>query len=230
MFNIISKDEYFTWLEKGIADKSNYALKGIQDAWILSQLGDKKKHKICEVGGGNSRVLAKLTENNECWNIDKFEGHGAGPTKIKYNSKIKIVKAFMGDFSDKIPSDYFDYVFSISVVEHIPDDQLLKSFKDISRVLKVGGLCFAAIDLYLGNNACDTVARRIQLYLDIGQDAEVGLNLLNSPVINKDIKFSCSFATNSDITMHKWNSIAPKLKEVRANNQSVSIKAVWEKR
>ena len=72
MFDIINKTEYFSWLSDGIADQSKYNLKGIQDAWILSRLGELRDRKIGEIGGGNSRVLEKLKPHNECWNFDKF--------------------------------------------------------------------------------------------------------------------------------------------------------------
>lgn len=72
MFDVITKKEYFEWYENKIADSSNHSLKGIQDAFILSNLPCKVGMKLAEIGGGNSRVLEKLKDKNECWNIDKF--------------------------------------------------------------------------------------------------------------------------------------------------------------
>jgi 2-polyprenyl-3-methyl-5-hydroxy-6-metoxy-1,4-benzoquinol methylase len=128
MFDIIDKVEYFSWLETGIADRSNHTLKGIQDAWVLSRLGDKRGYRICEVGGGNSRVLEKLAADNECWNVDRFEGFGGGPIKVTCSKRIKVVRAFMGEFSREVPSKYFDFVLSVSVVEHIPRNALANFF------------------------------------------------------------------------------------------------------
>jgi len=98
VFDIIRKDEYFTWAAPNIANSSryllvpsHYSLKGIQDAWVLSLLEHKRDLKLAEIGGGKSRVLEALSVQNECWNIDKFEGVGAGPLEIQELPGVKIV-------------------------------------------------------------------------------------------------------------------------------------------
>ena len=41
-----------------------------------------KGSKILEVGGGQSRILRRLKNDYECWNVDKLEGLGNGPKAI----------------------------------------------------------------------------------------------------------------------------------------------------
>ena len=64
MLEVITKKEYFTWCDKGIAN-SNRTLKGIQDAWVTSLFSNKEDLKIAEIGGGNSRVLNSFSNSNE---------------------------------------------------------------------------------------------------------------------------------------------------------------------
>jgi radical SAM protein with 4Fe4S-binding SPASM domain len=105
--------------------------------------------RILEVGGGNSRVLARLHDEYECWNIDKFEGLGNGPTRAE-GVPYTLVSAYMGEFSRELPNDYFDFVFSISALEHVdPSDPELHGniIRDIHRVLARGGYSLHCFDI-----------------------------------------------------------------------------------
>jgi len=231
MYDIITKEEYFSWVDKGLGDRKNSTLKNIQDTFILSLLSDARKQRIAEVGGGQSRVLKRLARNNECWNIDKLEGCGLGPRKYKTSENIRLVRAYLGDFCSKLPDGYFDSVFSISVLEHVPDDLLSRCFRDMDRILKPGGFCFHAIDVYLGDDVAPLRNPRIDLYLKASLEPESGLELIESPVIDSSTTFRCHYASNSDITVYTWNKIAPgPMVTTRNNCQSVSIKAIWKKK
>lgn len=45
-----------------------------------------------------------------------------------------------------MPDNYFDFVFSVSVMEHVPIEEWGRCFEDITRVVKTGGIIFHAID------------------------------------------------------------------------------------
>lgn len=221
MLNIVKKEEYFDWLEKKIADPRNHTLKGIQDAWVLSLLSGKSGLKIAEVGGGRSRILQSLNkEGNECWNIDKFEGVGAGPKGVPEMAGIKVVPLYLGGFDETLPSNYFDVVFSISVVEHVPNANLDNFFADCCRILKPGGILIHAIDLYISDEPEDIQV--IKLYRQALKKLE--FEWFTPPQATKNVTFECSFASNSDLTMHQWNQIAPNLRKKREITQSVVLK------
>ncbi len=236
MYDIISKTEYWQWLDdkvNSVEPAPTELLKHIQDTFMLSVLQNLKGAKILEFGGGHSRILTSLSANNECWNVDKFEGADAGPKRIVRQRNVQTVKAFLGDFNDKIPSDYFDYVVSISVVEHIPHGDLERVFADCARVLKPGGNLVQAIDLYLPD-AVDKHDAAFQfnrakppLYLKVAQSA--GLALKEPAQVDGDACFRGFHASNSDATLYQWNGVAPKLRPVRERGQSVSLKAWWTK-
>lgn len=103
--------------------------------------------KILEVGGGNSRILRHLSKEYDCWNADKCEGLGNGP--IQFTSPhYRIVYDYVGSFNPELPDAHFDFVFSISALEHTPEDQATRVnvLKDINRVLKPGRLSFHCFD------------------------------------------------------------------------------------
>jgi ubiquinone/menaquinone biosynthesis C-methylase UbiE len=109
-----------------------------------------KGAKILEVGGGDSRVLKYFSKDYECWNADKFEGMGNGP--VRFNSPhYRIVYEYVGFFNRELPDSYFDFVFSISALEHTPEDQAVRVnvIKDINRVLRPGCPSFHCFDSIL---------------------------------------------------------------------------------
>lgn len=230
MFDVIRKREVFSWLESGIGDPSNHSLKGIQDAFILSLLGDRSGLQIAEIGGGHSRVLQQLKTKNACWNIDKFEGVGCGPTKPKRDRGIRLVREYIGDFSTNVPANYFDVVFSVSVVEHVQSDALQPFFSDCHRILKSGGLMVHAIDAYIFDEPLQELSgsyeKRLSLRIGLYRAGVegAGFRWIEPPAVDKSCVFKCDFASNSDSTMHRWNKVAPQLRHVREVAQSISLK------
>lgn len=236
MYDIVTKAEYWRWLEEKINDPTPRGpglLKHIQDTFILAALKDVNGCKILEFGGGESRVLKRLAKTNECWNADKFEGAAGGPTRFISRRGVKVVKTFIGEHDGRLPDGYFDYVISVSVLEHIPAPELDAIFADCARILKPGGQLVQAIDLYMPD-AIDKDAPehqysrpRLPLYLKAAQNA--GFELKEPAAIDGDACFRGWHASNSDATLYAWNSVAPKLRATRERAQSVALKAWWVK-
>jgi ubiquinone/menaquinone biosynthesis C-methylase UbiE len=104
--------------------------------------------RILEIGGGDSRILQYFKDEYQCWNLDKLEGVGNGP-KTLADKEYKIVQDYIGNFNSDLPDNYFDLVFSISALEHVPldDESVFKDIlSDINRLLKPGGLSVHCID------------------------------------------------------------------------------------
>jgi hypothetical protein len=233
MLDIITKKDLFDWIEEGFVPKDhNNNLKRLQDGFILSHFFQCSQHKIAEIGGGNSRVLAKLCDNNECWNIDKFEGIGNGPTEIDHLKSVKTIKAYMGDFCEQIPNNYFDVTFSVSVIEHVQNEDDLKNmFLDIRRVLKDNGVSYHAIDASLKENPDMQpnryVSNRLKTLLNIFKDT--GFSLVQDTALNIDqIAFKCAYATLNDLGMWSWSKIVNN-DDFAYNRQVVSIKLAIKK-
>ena len=131
-------------------------LKVYQDLFIFNFIYNNvpQAAKLLEIGGGESRVIDALQHKYECWNIDKLEGLGNGPLSIKKQGH-KLVKDYMGNFSRELPENYFDLVFSISTLEHVPEDET--TFKnvclDIDRVLRPNGYSLHCFDVIVKKDA-----------------------------------------------------------------------------
>jgi len=131
----------------------------------------KTGSKILEVGGGESRILEYFKNNYECWNLDKFEGIGNGPLDFK-SKEIKIVCDYAGNFNTELKDEYFDFIFSISALEHTEINNFA-NYKnillDMNRVLKPGGFSLHTID---------QCAEDISIYDDVSD-----LKVWTNPVI-----------------------------------------------
>ncbi|MBE9569986.1 MAG: methyltransferase domain-containing protein [Proteobacteria bacterium] len=138
-------------LYSNMINPSQCDLKVYQDLLVFSFLKNviPPGSRILEVGGGNSRVLGQVHGEYDCWNLDKFEGLGHGPKSVG-ELPYKLVRAYIGEYSKELPEDYFDFVFSISALEHVaPHDSVLheRIVADINRVLKPGGYSIHCFDV-----------------------------------------------------------------------------------
>lgn len=65
----------------------------------------------------------------------------------KYGANVK----FFMESADRMhfEDETFDRIFSISVIEHMPDDIIVNSCKEMERVLKLGGLLLLSFDYHM---------------------------------------------------------------------------------
>ncbi len=136
-------------------------LKAYQDLLIFAFI---KKYvpagsRILDIGGGDSRILRHFKDEYECWNLDKLEGVGNGPRSVEA-SGYRMVSDYIGNFNAELPEEYFDFVFSISTLEHVPSGletnrELYRNICiDLDRVLKPGGFSLHCFDILLSSGTC----------------------------------------------------------------------------
>jgi SAM-dependent methyltransferase len=128
-------------------------LKIYQDALVYTYILDNFQPgaRLLEIGGGESRIIAELKGRYEIWNLDKLEGSGFGPTDLIKTDGFQLVRDYIGTFSSELPSEYFDLVFSISTIEHLPKSpqDVDSVIKDNQRLLKPGGFSLHCVDALL---------------------------------------------------------------------------------
>lgn len=225
MFDIVRKPELWqAWdkkYDRELRLEGGFHLKTIQDLAVYSHLRTRRSQRIAEVGGGSSRVLSTLAKHNECFNLDKFDGSSGGPPSEIVIPGVKNIIAYLGEFNTELQSDSFDVVFSISVVEHVPNEQLGNFLDDGLRILKTGGLFIHAIDLYLEDKPSNAFVQRFESYR-AWLSPDSGLTPVGA-VNSAPVHFSCDMATNPDNTMYNWGRSSPTLIGFRQKAQSVSL-------
>lgn len=198
-------------------------LKSVQDVMAYHYLHEPIAQNIGEIGGGNSRLLPVLASQNRCHNIEKFEGQDGGPSKETKIKNVRNVHAFVGEFDSALEESSLDVVFSVSVVEHIPNDKLADFIRDCHRILKPGGRMVHLVDMYLNPTRTKLNESRATCYrsaFDGGlfkPEAEVSIRS------EEDLQFNEAFCTNPDNIMYMWNRVAPNLHELRQNSQCVAL-------
>jgi SAM-dependent methyltransferase len=233
MLRFVTKRELWEAEASGIdaivKGKAPYHLKSIQDAVCLSRIGEVSEKSIAEIGGGDSRLLRHFARGNRCVNVDRFEGQGKGPSNEIRISGVRNVRAFMGEFSPELRENEFDITFSISVIEHVPNDMVAKFFEDVRRITRTGGLTIHLIDMYIADEQDANVLamERLKLYRDVFASGLFRPD--DSAAIVDRVQFSCAYATNPDNVMRLWNRMVPELTEVRRRSQSCSLILVGHK-
>ena len=113
--------------------------------------------RILEIGHGSLSPFFEIISTDplfECHGLDDIDkdktvsSAALESLRKRYNS-CRFHRGYMGD-SDSLPSNYFDLVFSISVIEHVPKDQLQLFQQEIYRILVPGGEQFHSYDVPWG--------------------------------------------------------------------------------
>jgi SAM-dependent methyltransferase len=201
-------------------------LKVYQDLLIMAFIASHvpKGARILEIGGGDSRVISYFKSLYSFYNIDKLEGLGAGPTDINPESFI-LVQDYMGNFNQALEENSFDFVFSISALEHVPSNDpglFLNIFEDIQRVLKPGGYSLHAFDVVINNKGSRVWSNPFLFYL-----------FENSNPINSFIQFDAMLKDSDVFTLSEkyyndyWKSITQKTYQEFGKPLSYNI--LWRK-
>ena len=225
MFDFIRKPEIWGAMDagllSGISGKLSFQLKTMQDLAVYAQIKASSGLAIAEIGGGDSRVLPLLTAQNKCFNIEPFEGADNGPSAEVRFDGVENIRTRIGASGDTIDDAQFDLLFSISVVEHIEDDQFETFFDDCVRILKPGGKMIHAIDMYVAQDPSAFWRNRFAAYKRAVTQRKDVTPLGN--VFDGPLEFTPDIASNPDNIMYGWRQLSPALDALRQEAQSVSL-------
>ena len=118
----------------------NNDLKDVQRPWILKAILSKVPigSRLLEVGAGDPHVANILSKiGYDVTIIDPYDGTGNGPKEYDSLSKqfpnIRFLRQFLTTESSELEPGSFDCIYSISVLEHVPDDRkALREFRAAS--------------------------------------------------------------------------------------------------
>ena len=139
---------------------AEWGIKGHNRPWVTKHGQWKAGIKFLDIGAGFSDLPSYLVERYgmEGWVADDF-GMSAGETLWsrwgdprelpKKYPKVKYVFKCVGqsDAWDQFPKAYFDRIYSISTLEHVPKPDLPGVFSHMVAMLKPGGIMLHTIDI-----------------------------------------------------------------------------------
>jgi glycosyltransferase involved in cell wall biosynthesis len=139
----------------------NGDLKNVQRPWMIKAIIASVPYggKLVEIGAGEPKVANFLNKlGYEVTIIDPYDGTGNGPKEYNYFKKtypnLTIIKDYFENGITVLNNKSHDCVYSISVLEHVPDEKINEIFNGIRKIVKPGGFSIHCIDhVILGNGA-----------------------------------------------------------------------------
>jgi SAM-dependent methyltransferase len=137
-------------------------LKDLQRPWTvkaalgLIPLGSR----LLEIGAGQPLVAAYLTQlGYELTVVDPYDGSAGGPSEFELFSeaypKVRIIRARFQCGLPELAGETFDGIYSISVLEHVPEPTLGSTFEAIAAHLRPHGQSFHSVDCVIQGEATD---------------------------------------------------------------------------
>ncbi len=183
-----------------------WGIKAHNRPWIEEVGGFSSGQKIIEVGGAYSLFPHYLQSKYslEAWIADDF-GISSGesiwsrwgnPDELpqKYPNINYVFQQF-GVFSNSYPDHYFDRVFSVSTLEHIPVKNRLNVIKDMNRCLSKNGLQLHTIDVSIPSikgcllySLTDKISWLEKIVTQLGSDIRRWVNLFK----DSGVEVKCS--------------------------------------
>ena len=176
--------DYLPWLST-----LQHDLKDLQRPWtVKAALGLLPSgSRLLEIGAGQPIVAAILAElGYSVTVIDPYDGSGRGPTQfedfVEAYPKVRIIRSQFQADVPQLKHQRFDAIYSISVLEHVPEPALGALFQAISAHLESHGRSFHCVDCVTeGNGAAyhfEQCLRIVNYQCEIAGERSMGRNLL----------------------------------------------------
>jgi SAM-dependent methyltransferase len=142
---------------------ASYSVKGFDYPWLLTSREWKGNEKVLDVGAAYSELPMHIQKTCGCetWVADDFgidvddqfwQRNKSPKEHIAKNSNVHFVTERVGIDNSSLPDGYFDVVYSLSALEHVPPASMQKVLHHMDRLLKPGGEMIHAVDILFPSN------------------------------------------------------------------------------
>jgi SAM-dependent methyltransferase len=136
--------------ERDASASNAWGLKAMGRLFCVDKILQLRPKKILEVGGGSTTFFDEhFGTATEYWMIDNgaFDPWNRFNEVLKKRQNTHFVRGLLGEFKSELPDSYFDLVFSVSVLEHVPTERKGDVYRDMFRILGPGGFIVHSIDI-----------------------------------------------------------------------------------
>jgi SAM-dependent methyltransferase len=141
------------------AFQSNNSTREYEFPWAFFALDLQPGMRVLELGGSNAGLQFAMARSGcKVVNVDPGErargrGWPVGPEfhallNRRFATDVQLCSSFIEEAN--LPSDSFDRAVCVSTLEHIPEPEIPRIARELSRLLKPGGLLVLTVDLFLG--------------------------------------------------------------------------------
>ena len=145
-------------------------LKDVQRPWIVKAILSKipPGSKLLEIGAGEPIVADALSKYGyEVCVVDPYDGTGNGPVEyedyLQRFPNVTILRKFFTSDMDEFKEDEFDCIYSVSVLEHIEDEDFPLFFNAVEKYLKRDGYSIHAIDYIRKGMGCEASHKKMKV-------------------------------------------------------------------
>ena len=143
-----------------------WGIKGHNYLWILANVNFTRGGTALDVGGGYSMLPVIINERfgTEVWAVDDFGMESGEPLWSRWGDRekqkarypnINYVFERLGNIStSSLKKGYFDVIYSVSALEHVPSNQMKAVFDHMLYLLKPGGVLVHCVDIAI----CSSIA------------------------------------------------------------------------
>ncbi|MCL2792119.1 MAG: class I SAM-dependent methyltransferase [Spirochaetaceae bacterium] len=128
-------------------------LKDVQRPWIFKAILSLLPvgSKLLEIGAGEPLIANMLSKlGYDVYVIDPYDGTGNGPVEyenfVQRYPDVKIIRKYFTTNMSEFKENEFDCIFSVSVLEHISNEDFPVFFDAVKKYLKQDGYTIHAID------------------------------------------------------------------------------------
>lgn len=141
---------------------ADWGIKGHNRPFILKHGHFKPGMRVVEVGGAYSDLPQHIATHYGCevhviddFGVESGESEmwsrwGEREALLAKNPDVKYIFERAGNMaSTNIPTNYYDLVFSVSTLEHVPEPAMAEVFRHMEAMLRPGGVMIHCIDLQI---------------------------------------------------------------------------------
>lgn len=140
--DVISFQNYYIYMQ--------WAIRKLEYSFILDHINHRKKLKIIDIGSGVTILPNILSQmGNDVDALDPSPDWKMANSKIGslYNNFFKTDVRYNNNYISSIhDNEIYDVITCVSVLEHLPTDELKNTLNKMIDILKSGGLLIMTID------------------------------------------------------------------------------------